>query len=127
MTLLVWRATGGVVAGTMTLGDLVLVNALMIQLYIPLNFLGVIYREIKQSLIDMEKMFALLGQDREIADAPGAPAAGRRAAARCASRTSASATTPTARSCTASASRSRPARRSPSSARRARARARWRA
>ena len=72
VTLLVWRATVGVVAGTMTLGDLVLVNALMIQLYIPLNFLGVIYREIKQSLIDMEKMFALLGQNREIADAPGA-------------------------------------------------------
>jgi ATP-binding cassette subfamily B protein len=56
----------------MTLGDLVLVNALMIQLYIPLNFLGVIYREIKQSTVDMEKMFALLGQHREIADAPGA-------------------------------------------------------
>ena len=72
VTLLVWRATLGVVAGTMTLGDLVLVNALMIQLYIPLNFLGVIYREIKQSMIDMEKMFALLGQHREIADAPGA-------------------------------------------------------
>jgi ATP-binding cassette subfamily B protein len=74
VTLLVWRATVGVVAGTMTLGDLVLVNALMIQLYIPLNFLGVIYREIKQSMIDMEKMFALLGQNREIADAPGAKA-----------------------------------------------------
>jgi ATP-binding cassette, subfamily B, heavy metal transporter len=73
VTLLVWRATVGVVAGTMTLGDLVLVNALMIQLYIPLNFLGVIYREIKQSMIDMEKMFALLGQNREIADKPGAP------------------------------------------------------
>jgi ATP-binding cassette, subfamily B, heavy metal transporter len=72
VTLLVWRATVGVVAGTMTLGDLVLVNALMIQLYIPLNFLGVIYREIKQSMIDMEKMFALLGQNREIADAPDA-------------------------------------------------------
>ena len=72
VTLLVWRATLGVVGGTMTLGDLVLVNALMIQLYIPLNFLGVIYREIKQSMIDMEKMFALLGQNREIADAPGA-------------------------------------------------------
>jgi len=70
--LLVWRATVGVVAGTMTLGDLVLVNALMIQLYIPLNFLGVIYREIKQSMIDMEKMFVLLGQNREIADAPDA-------------------------------------------------------
>ena len=72
VTLLVWRATVGVVAGTMTLGDLVLVNALMIQLYIPLNFLGVIYREIKQSMIDMEKMFALLGQNKEIADAPDA-------------------------------------------------------
>jgi ATP-binding cassette, subfamily B, heavy metal transporter len=72
VTLLVWRATEGVVAGTMTLGDLVLVNALMIQLYIPLNFLGVIYREIKQSTVDMEKMFALLGTHREIADAPGA-------------------------------------------------------
>jgi ATP-binding cassette subfamily B protein len=72
VTLLVWRATLGVVAGTLSLGDLVLVNALMIQLYIPLNFLGVIYREIKQSMIDMEKMFALLGQNREIADAPDA-------------------------------------------------------
>ena len=72
VTLLVWRATLGVVAGSLTLGDLVLVNALMIQLYIPLNFLGVIYREIKQSMIDMEKMFALLGENREIADAPGA-------------------------------------------------------
>jgi ATP-binding cassette subfamily B protein len=72
VVLLVWRATVGVVEGTMTLGDLVLVNALMIQLYIPLNFLGVIYREIKQSMIDMEKMFTLLGQHREVADAPGA-------------------------------------------------------
>jgi ATP-binding cassette, subfamily B, heavy metal transporter len=72
VTLLVWRATLGVVAGTMTLGDLVLVNALMIQLYVPLNFLGVIYREIKQSMIDMEKMFTLLGAHREVEDAPGA-------------------------------------------------------
>ena len=72
VTLLVWRATLGVVDGRLTLGDLVLVNALMIQLYIPLNFLGVIYREIKQSTVDMEKMFALLGQHREIADAPDA-------------------------------------------------------
>jgi ATP-binding cassette subfamily B protein len=73
VTLLVWRATEGVVAGTMTLGDLVLVNALMIQLWAPLNFLGVIYREIKQSLIDLEKMWALLGAHREVADRPGAP------------------------------------------------------
>ena len=72
VVLLVWRATVGVVEGSMTLGDLVLVNALMIQLYIPLNFLGVIYREIKQSVIDMENMFALLGQQREVADAPDA-------------------------------------------------------
>ncbi len=72
VTLLLWRATLGVVDGSLTLGDLVLVNALMIQLYIPLNFLGVIYREIKQSMIDMEKMFALLGQHREVADAPDA-------------------------------------------------------
>ncbi|MEO6032747.1 MAG: ABC transporter ATP-binding protein/permease [Burkholderiaceae bacterium] len=73
VTLLVWRATLGVIDGSMTLGDLVLVNALMIQLYVPLNFLGVIYREIKQALTDMEKMFTLLGQNREVADAPGAP------------------------------------------------------
>jgi ATP-binding cassette subfamily B protein len=72
VTLLVWRATLGVVDERLTLGDLVLVNALMIQLYIPLNFLGVIYREIKQSTVDMEKMFALLAQNREIADAPDA-------------------------------------------------------
>ncbi|MBS0448058.1 MAG: ABC transporter ATP-binding protein/permease [Proteobacteria bacterium] len=72
VTLLVWRATLGVVAGTMSLGDLVLVNALMIQLYVPLNFLGVIYREIKQAMTDMEKMFTLLSQQREIADAPDA-------------------------------------------------------
>ncbi len=74
VTLLVWRATVGVVQGNMSLGDLVLVNALMIQLYIPLNFLGVLYREIKQSMIDMEKMFGLLNEHREVADAPGAPA-----------------------------------------------------
>ena len=72
VTLILWRATVGVIAGTMTLGDLVLVNSFMIQLYIPLNFLGVIYREIKQSLADMEKLFSLLDQNREIADAKDA-------------------------------------------------------
>lgn len=69
---MLWRATTGVVDGSMTLGDLVMINAFMIQLYIPLNFLGVIYREIKQSLTDLEKMFNLLEREREVADAPGA-------------------------------------------------------
>ena len=72
VTLILWRATEGVIAGTMTLGDLVLVNSFMIQLYIPLNFLGVIYREIKQSLADMERLFSLLDQNREVADSAGA-------------------------------------------------------
>ena len=70
---MLWRATQGVVDGRMTLGDLVMVNAFMIQLYIPLGFLGVIYREIKQSLTDLEKMFTLMEREREIADEPGAP------------------------------------------------------
>ena len=72
VTLILWRATVGVINGSMTLGDLVLVNAFMIQLYIPLNFLGVIYREIKQSLADMERLFSLLNENREIADTPEA-------------------------------------------------------
>jgi ABC-type transport system involved in Fe-S cluster assembly fused permease/ATPase subunit len=72
LILMLWRATQGVVAGRMTVGDLVMVNAFMIQLYIPLNFLGVIYREIKQSLTDLDKMFTLMQRDREIADAPDA-------------------------------------------------------
>jgi len=72
VTLILWRATQGVISGKMSLGDLVLVNAFMIQLYIPLNFLGVIYREIKQSLADMERLFSLLEQNKEIADAPDA-------------------------------------------------------
>jgi len=70
---MLWRATLGVTEGRMTLGDLVMVNALMIQLYIPLGFLGVLYREIKQSLTDIDKMFTLLEREREVADAPGAP------------------------------------------------------
>jgi len=71
---MLWRATQGVAAGSMTLGDLVMVNAYMIQLYIPLNFLGMIYREIKQNLTDLDKMFTLLDREREVADAPGAQA-----------------------------------------------------
>jgi ATP-binding cassette subfamily B protein len=69
---MLWRATQGVVDGRMTLGDLVMINAFMIQLYIPLNFLGVIYREIKQSLTDLDRMFKLLEKEREVADAPNA-------------------------------------------------------
>jgi ABC-type transport system involved in Fe-S cluster assembly fused permease/ATPase subunit len=69
---MLWRATQGVVDGRMTVGDLVMVNAFMIQLYIPLNFLGVIYREIKQALTDLDKMFTLMAREREIADAPDA-------------------------------------------------------
>ena len=69
---MLWRATQGVVDGHLTLGDLVMINAFMIQLYIPLNFLGVIYREIKQSLTDLDRMFKLLEKEREVADAPNA-------------------------------------------------------
>ena len=71
---MLWRATEGVVEGRMTLGDLVMINAFMIQLYIPLNFLGVLYREIKQSLTDLDRMFTLLEKEREVADSPHAPA-----------------------------------------------------
>ncbi|MCE2908042.1 MAG: ABCB family ABC transporter ATP-binding protein/permease [Pseudomonadota bacterium] len=71
---MLWRATQGVVEGRLTLGDLVMINAFMIQLYIPLNFLGVMYREIKQSLTDLDKMFGLMEKHREVDDKPGAPA-----------------------------------------------------
>jgi len=69
---MLWRATEGVVQGRMSLGDLVMINAFMIQLYIPLNFLGVIYREIKQSLTDLDRMFMLLEKNREVADSKSA-------------------------------------------------------
>ena len=69
---MLWRATQGVVAGELTLGDFVMVNAFMIQLYIPLNFLGTLYREIKQSMADLSRMFSLMDKEREVADAPGA-------------------------------------------------------
>jgi len=73
LVFMLWRATQGVVAGRLTLGDLVLINTFMLQLYIPLNFLGVIYRELKQSLTDMDRMFNLLEAHYEVADAPAAP------------------------------------------------------
>jgi ATP-binding cassette, subfamily B, heavy metal transporter len=74
LVFILWRATQGVMAGRLTLGDLVLINTFMLQLYIPLNFLGVVYRELKQSLTDMDRMFNLLGAPREVADVPQAPA-----------------------------------------------------
>ncbi len=72
VSLMMWRAAVGVAAGNMTVGDIVLVNAFLIQLYMPLNHLGVLYREIRQSLTDIERMFSLLGKNREIQDAPDA-------------------------------------------------------
>ncbi|MGE5765961.1 MAG: ABCB family ABC transporter ATP-binding protein/permease [Bacteroidota bacterium] len=73
ITLLMVLAAQGVVAGTMTVGDFVLVNAYLLQLAMPLNFLGTVYREIKQSMIDLETMFRLLHSDAEVKDAAGAP------------------------------------------------------
>ena len=72
VTLLMIFAARGVASTALTIGDLVLINGLLIQLYIPLNFLGMVYREIKQALIDVDRMFSLLEQNREIQDAPGA-------------------------------------------------------
>ncbi|SCY01917.1 ABC transporter ATP-binding protein/permease [Nitrosospira sp. Nsp13] len=72
VTLLLWLAADGVIKGSMTLGDLVLINAFMLQLSMPLHFLGFVYREIKHSLADMEKMFNLLAESEEIKDKPGA-------------------------------------------------------
>ena len=72
VTAMMWRAAAGVAAGQLTIGDLVLVNAFLIQLYMPLNFLGIVYREIRQALTDIERMFNLLRENREIADAADA-------------------------------------------------------
>ena len=72
VTMMMWQAASRVATGEMTIGDIVLVNAFMIQLYIPLNFLGVIYRELRQALTDIERMFGLMHENREIADAPDA-------------------------------------------------------
>ena len=72
VTILMIFAAQGVVAKQLTLGDLVLINGLLIQLYIPLNFLGMVYREIKQAQIDLDRMFRLLAENREIQDRPDA-------------------------------------------------------
>ena len=72
LILVMVMAGHGVVDGTMTLGDFVLVNSYLIQLFLPLNFLGFVYREIKQSLTDMEQMFGLLDEPAEVADTPNA-------------------------------------------------------
>jgi len=69
-----WLAADGVVAGRMTVGDFVLVNSYLVQLYMPLNVLGMVYRNIKQSLTDLESMFRLLKVEPEVKDKPGAPA-----------------------------------------------------
>jgi ATP-binding cassette subfamily B protein len=74
VTLMVIRAANGVVDGTLTLGDLVMVNAFLLQMFQPLGFLGVMYREIKQSITDVERMFTLLQRPREVEDATGAKA-----------------------------------------------------
>ncbi|MBN2856063.1 MAG: ABC transporter ATP-binding protein/permease, partial [Halothiobacillaceae bacterium] len=74
MTLMLILASRGVVSGKLTVGDLVMINAFLIQMFIPLNFLGVMYRQIKQSLTDIERLFALLNVHREISDAPEAKA-----------------------------------------------------
>ncbi|HEY9272935.1 ABC transporter ATP-binding protein/permease [Achromobacter sp.] len=72
LTLVMWMAATGIADGRYTLGDFVLVNTYLLQLYQPLSFFGFVYREIKQAIIDMERMFELLGQDREVADRPDA-------------------------------------------------------
>ncbi|MGP1394871.1 MAG: ABCB family ABC transporter ATP-binding protein/permease [Inquilinaceae bacterium] len=73
VTSLMYMAALGIVAGTMTVGDFVLVNTYLLQLYQPLNFFGFVYREIKQSLTDMHVMFVLLDEEAEVVDRPGAP------------------------------------------------------
>jgi len=74
VTAMMWLAASGVVAGRLTVGDLVLVNAYLLQLSSPLFFLGMMYREVKQALTNMERLFALLDRNPDVRDRPGAPA-----------------------------------------------------
>ncbi len=74
VTLVLWRASAGVVSGQLSLGDLVMINAFLVQIFLPLNFLGVMYREIKQSITDIERMFKLLTQNLEVRDKENAAA-----------------------------------------------------
>ena len=74
LTIAMWMCVDGIRSGRNTIGDFVLINALLIQLYTPLNFMGTVYREIKQATLNIEEMFALLGRDPEIRDKPDAPA-----------------------------------------------------
>lgn len=73
LTVAMWMCVDGIRSGRNTLGDFVLINALLIQLYTPLNFMGTVYREIKQATLDIEEMFNLLNRNPEIEDRPGAP------------------------------------------------------
>jgi ABC-type transport system involved in Fe-S cluster assembly fused permease/ATPase subunit len=72
VTALMWRAASGVVSGELSVGDLVLVNAYLLQLAAPLNFLGMMYREVKQALANIEKLWGLLEEEREVTDREGA-------------------------------------------------------
>jgi ATP-binding cassette subfamily B protein len=72
MTIVMWLSARGVIAGTHSIGDFVMINAMLIQLYMPLNFMGMVYREIKQGLVDLETMFSLLEEEAEVRDKPGA-------------------------------------------------------
>jgi ATP-binding cassette, subfamily B, heavy metal transporter len=72
MTLAMWLAAHGVVQGAHTVGEFVMINAILIQLYMPLNFMGMVYRDIKQGLVDLETMFALIEEPPEVRDRPGA-------------------------------------------------------
>jgi ATP-binding cassette subfamily B protein len=72
MTVVMWLTARGVIVGTHTIGDFVMINAMLIQLYMPLNFMGMVYREIKQGLVDLETMFSILEEPEEVEDKPGA-------------------------------------------------------